>query len=280
MKLRDALRWQPATRDALNNQDLSRSLLAQQNVFNGDIDGRLAVFENSRIMPVDAYTFLRWPCDDAAGSAVFRETMQGQSLAPGVAVSSGWASPYGLTCVRVNEDATIGNRVATGGTGIVPTGNACSISLRVRIGRAGGAILFFGYWNSTVPLFVLRGDTPAAQICRPFSSTRVAGVQYDVNTLGQDWVAPGGWHELGVSYDGETIRNWVNGNLASENTTPSGPIEWGAGAAPRQWRLGTFGVTEGAPCYVSDIRVHSVARPQSWWRESYERGLGFYGRAA
>jgi hypothetical protein len=90
------------------------------------------------------------------------------------------------------------------------------------------------------------------------------------------------WHHLGFSYNGSSLISYVNGvPLPSVETTITGNVLWssvGPGSGP--WFVGSHhsvqvsGNREAITGSVQDIRVSTVARPESWWREVYSKGTG------
>lgn len=84
----------------------------------------------------------------------------------------------------------------------------------------------------------------------------------------------GKWCHIGGTWDGTTLRFYINGSLAtSANFT--GSIDYGSGASGK-WYTGGIpgtGVNQDPPIIVQDIRVANVARPQSYFANIYYNGI-------
>lgn len=84
----------------------------------------------------------------------------------------------------------------------------------------------------------------------------------------------GRWVHLGETWDGTTLRMYINGQLVASNTF-SGTIDFGS-TNRGQWYLGGIpGSTtiQEAPAYVQDIRFANIARPQSYFANIYYNGF-------
>ena len=77
------------------------------------------------------------------------------------------------------------------------------------------------------------------------------------------------WCHVGVTYDGATCCNYLNGNLVQQ-WAATGAVNW-AGHGP--WFFGAIPSGSGNPeesaVAVSDVRVANVARPQSYFQNIY-----------
>lgn len=84
------------------------------------------------------------------------------------------------------------------------------------------------------------------------------------------------WTHIGGTWDGTTMKFYVNGNLATQanytgtidfNTTASGRGQWYVGGIP-----GTS-VNQIPTAIFQDIRVANVVRPQSYFANIYYNGM-------
>lgn len=90
------------------------------------------------------------------------------------------------------------------------------------------------------------------------------------------FVIPRGiWSHIGGTWDGTTMRFYLNGNLiTSANYT--GTIDFNTLGGRGQWYVGGIpGTTTNAdsPIIVQDIRVANVVRPQSYFANIYYTGM-------
>ena len=79
----------------------------------------------------------------------------------------------------------------------------------------------------------------------------------------------GKWSHLVMTYDGETLRFYVNGDFASQNTTPSGKID----AAPGNHVYINYNSGNRWKGLVDEVRVYSQALSKQAIRERYLAGL-------
>lgn len=84
----------------------------------------------------------------------------------------------------------------------------------------------------------------------------------------------GRWSHIGGTWDGSTLKFYINGNLAVSSPF-SGVIDYGT-SGRGQWYVGGIPGTStnaDSPCIVQDIRVANIARPQSYFQNIYFNGL-------
>jgi hypothetical protein len=123
--------------------------------------------------------------------------------------------------------------------------------------------LDFIIWNSTDGKF-------------RFSVTTASGTRNEVATDPNNFVVPTGvWSHVGLTYDGTTLRGYINGLLvATLATNPTGAIDWTTDGA---WTFGSkpeeaTPKQEGA-FMACDWRIANVARGLSYFQQIYRRGV-------
>lgn len=85
----------------------------------------------------------------------------------------------------------------------------------------------------------------------------------------------GRWCHIGGTWDGSTVRFYINGTL-SVSANFSGTIDYGTAGNRGQWYVGGIpGTTtnQDGPIIVQDIRVANIARPQSYFQDVYYNGM-------
>jgi hypothetical protein len=231
----------------------------------------------SRLMTTTSDYYALWPCDDPAGAAVLRQAVAG---GPNGLTCSSAAIPgaYGLVqerCVRIYDDGTVANRLATV-TPTAPSMSTVSIALWCRFGRQEAAVRNVFEWRDST-----FGDHTGIRLASsadhhiPEFMVTVGGVLHTATVLGDGYVSAGDWHHLGLTYNGETLTGYVDGNALITNTTPSGAVSWTTGAGTKSWRIGTA-AADGQSGFYCDIRVVSGVLPAVWFGEAYRRGLRAY----
>jgi hypothetical protein len=233
----------------------------------------------SRLMETDSTYYAYWPCDDAAGATVVRQAIAG-GPAPLICSSAALPGAYGYVqekCLRIYDDGTPANRLATV-TPSNPSMSVCSIALWCRLGRSEAAARNVFEWRDST-----FGDHTGIRLSSsidfhiPVFMVTVGGVLYTATVPGEGYLSAGDWHHLGLTYDGETLTGYVDGNALVTNTTPSGAISWSTGAGTKSWRVGTA-AADGQSGFYADIRVVSGILPAAWFAEAYQRGTRrFYG---
>jgi hypothetical protein len=99
-------------------------------------------------------------------------------------------------------------------------------------------------------------------------------LQTQLKTPGSYLFPSGRWCHLGGTWDGTTLKMYINGVLVdSRNYT--GTIDYGS-SNRGQWYVGGIpgsNVNGDAPIIVQDIRVADIARPQSYFANIYYNGF-------
>lgn len=82
------------------------------------------------------------------------------------------------------------------------------------------------------------------------------------------------WCHLGGTWDGTTMRMYINGSLAT-SANYSGTIDYGS-SGRGQWYVGGIpgsSTNQESAIIVQDIRVANIARPQSYFATIYYNGF-------
>lgn len=85
----------------------------------------------------------------------------------------------------------------------------------------------------------------------------------------------GRWFHLGGTWDGTTLRMYINGTPVT-SSTPVGVIDYNNSSARGRWFAGAIpgsGTNQGPPAIIQDVRVANIARPQSYFANIYYNGF-------
>lgn len=83
------------------------------------------------------------------------------------------------------------------------------------------------------------------------------------------------WCHIGGTWDGSTMKMYINGTLAVSSPY-SGTIDYGAAGNRGQWYVGGIpgtGTNQDPPIIVQDVRIANIARPQSYFANIYYNGM-------
>ena len=84
------------------------------------------------------------------------------------------------------------------------------------------------------------------------------------------------WLHVGGTWDGTTLRMYINGSLANSTVPGGGAIDYGTAGNRGQWYAGAIpgsSTVQGGPVIVQDLRIANVVRPQSYFANIYYNGL-------
>lgn len=85
----------------------------------------------------------------------------------------------------------------------------------------------------------------------------------------------GRWSHVGGTWDGSTLRMYINGLLVVSSPL-TGTIDYGTAGNRGQWYTGGIPGTstnQDPPIIVQDIRIANVTRPQSYFANIYYNGM-------
>src|SRR5574338_941769 len=85
----------------------------------------------------------------------------------------------------------------------------------------------------------------------------------------------GKWFHIGGTWDGTTMRFYINGTLAT-SANYSGVIDYNNTSARGQWYVGGIPGTstnQDPPAILQDIRAANIVRPQSYFADIYYQGI-------
>lgn len=83
-----------------------------------------------------------------------------------------------------------------------------------------------------------------------------------------------GWAHIGCTWDGTTLRAYLNGTQAGTLVPGGGNIDYGLN--PGDWFIGSIpdtGTNDSSSIIIQDIRVANVVRPQSYFANVYFNGF-------
>lgn len=103
----------------------------------------------------------------------------------------------------------------------------------------------------------------------------LGGVLQSVNTTSNYLINQGRWTHIGGTWDGSTLKFYVNGNLAN-STGFSGTIDYNNSSARGLWYVAGIpgtGVNQTGCAIYQDIRAANVVRPQSYFANIYFNGM-------
>jgi hypothetical protein len=197
-----------------------------------------ALMRAQRRLAADAYTLLLYECDGASGDLVNTGTLgSAGNLTPGGTCARNVLSPAspigrGILC---NVASTTG---AVGATGITVTGTALTVSVTVYVAS---------WWNGDVPLIARNaGPTWASPYLGFRTSFNTGGAIQTELHLASGHVSTyqfghaAGFYQIVTTYDGSTLRLYINGSLASSASNAS-TLNMGVNGAGGMWGLGMQG---------------------------------------
>jgi hypothetical protein len=260
---------------------VSESLNVAKNLFGSLVTG--STFKR-RIDP-DQYDVAVWIMNDASGSQIFANT--------------GISSSYAMTASSVSG-AGSGARQFFGGVGEIYSANGYFTSNQSRLLHPTGSIndlftistwvnlkgytafgkIFFKSTNDTTwaaPFYQGMGLLNTGDGRWEIAHNGVAGAIYPAvgaNVAGK--LPLNEWCHIGYTYDGTSIRGYLNGMLVISATHVT-PTRWGAGDTDGgPWSLGgnPQNTSEYLSGYLADARIaFGVARNREWFADTYANGM-------
>jgi hypothetical protein len=232
----------------------------------------------------DANTLLWWQFNEPLGSTtILNYGTAGSAGNLSVTLNSGPALLVGSNgnvfgkAIRLTENNQ--NARIEGAASVAPT-SVFSISVWFLASKATqtnniGRILFkqdqLSTWNSPFHRFSLEFNSGNAMGF--YAGALASGGTFITNNDLNNCVlnVP---HLYGMSWDGTNYNAWIDGELVNTQAA-SGPLTTGAG----NWTIGNYnnggsGGPERFGGTIEEARVETVARPASWWKENWQRGMG------
>jgi hypothetical protein len=133
----------------------------------------------------------------------------------------------------------------------------CHLIQRARVASFSGfgnEIAIGLYYSSSGGLSVYIGD-----------STTIYGASDAYNSLQR-----GNWHHIAATFDGTTLKLYVNGGLVG-SVAAATTIDYGTGGLWRIFGYGTF-TGFGAGGQIADVIVSNVARNAAYMRDAWSKG--------
>lgn len=263
-----------AARDAADARLRGDDLMATSLMIAGAIK---AGSSPSRVYPLDANHIHAWEMDDASGTTL---ADSGSGVRVPLTLSGGILQTEGLTgkCVQfgtstAGADATEKATALVSAFSDLPTGSV-TLDLWYR-----SYVTNLGYIAGVDVVgagrFVIDGNAAAAgQLAGTVQAT---GFKYFASPTLRIVSQGYAWHHVGLVYDqGSGLCSiYLDGEVAARATGQTGSVSWSTGTTP------TFGIATGqnaAGSYrgqISRVRLSNIARPQSYFRAVYAKGMGF-----
>jgi hypothetical protein len=89
------------------------------------------------------------------------------------------------------------------------------------------------------------------------------------NTSGTEW-SGSTWFMASLTYDGETVRGYINGVEDATNTSPSGNIDYGENADLAFGTRTEYDAGEWLAGIADEIRISNIERSADWLKFTYE----------
>lgn len=224
----------------------------------------------ARPYPKDADDLHVWALDEMAGTSFANSGSSSLALTASGSVSVGvpgmwgsalslWASTTaGAASADTTDDPSTGHVTASIWVWFVSSLNS---NIFCRFARPTSTP-----WSSPYVAWRISRDSGVTK----FSIARAPATYNEISAAGVPEMLVNQWNHVGLSYDGTTLRGYVNGQLAASGSY-SGAIDYTT-AAP--YVVGTDRATfTNVTGHYADARVASVARDAAWFRAVYRRGL-------
>ena len=217
---------------------------------------------------------LLWECSEGASPLASTGSVA-CSLADAGAAVVGYTeplSPLAGTALRCTGAST---SEVVGGAGVYPsTATTTAVTLwalvvlRTMPGSAGCVIArdYGASWVAPFGAFVDILPSGVVRAFAPFGSTPT----YDTVSSAAGEVEINRLHLVGMTYDGTTLRVWVDGRQVASKSVDT-PLAWGAAGS---WRLGANGGGNGLDGSVLRAGVETSAWSQTTWATRYRKAVG------
>jgi len=229
---------------------------------------------NSRYTPTDSNTIINWKFDETA--APYVNSGSGSSLSlttfTGTPVSITGLFNKGLGCSL--------STITTGNTSVnEPTGNSLTVSawVKARSYATFATVINKAYrndntWSSPFVALYLSLTNSGDGSWGP-AITTTGGVLTQPAIGGAFRVPLHVWTLLSYTYDGTTLRSYINGALA-HSVNVSGSIDYGTHGPWDVGGVSNASVGQFWDGHIDDVRVENVVRSQAYFEEMYKRGIG------
>lgn len=226
----------------------------------------------ARPYPADADDLHVWALTETSGSTFANSGSSSLALTASGSVSVGvpgmWDAALSLwpstaasaASANTTDDPTSGNVTASIWVYLISSGNSCMFA---RFARPASPTP----WSMPYIAWMLSRDGGVTK----FALANGASGYNQISTSTAPEMVVGQWNHVGLTFDGSTLRGYVNGQLAASGAV-SGSVYY-TSAAPYSVGSDRTSTFDSVRAHYVDARVASVARPASWFREVYLRGL-------
>lgn len=229
----------------------------------------------TRTTPTGA--LLAYQLNDAAGSTTVVNTGSASSCdlsAVGTTPTLGAIGPYSDCCAFISHGtASRWTGGANSNAKVAGVNFTMSIWVKIQAINIGGWGQIFiaqhndvtwGDGNQDVGLVYNNGGTGRIDFVLTANTGKVTVNSADIYLL-----TPGVWHHIGLTWDGSTLRGYVDGALAASGACVGTSINWGTGS----WSIGNFvGDTDQFAGWVQDAWWFASTQPASWFASVYRAG--------
>jgi len=217
---------------------------------------------------------LLWECSEGASPLASTGSVS-CSLADAGAAQIGYTealSPLAGTSLRCTGAST---SEVVGGAGVYPsTGTTTAVTLwalvvlRSMPGTAGCVIArdYGATWSAPFGAFVDLLPGGVVRAFAPFGSTPT----YDTVSSAAGEVEINRLHLVGATYDGTTLRVWVDGRQVASKSVGT-PLTWGAAGS---WHLGGNGGGNNLDGSILRAGVENSAWSQTTWASTLRKAVG------
>lgn len=227
----------------------------------------------TRNTPIDAYTIAEWNFDEAIGSTSFTDSVGGQVLTnlESPNVKAGVPGIFGSSVMFTNAGGLIGAPL------VEPNPISQTISY---------------WWSSIIPQTQQYILHKAAVAGDPWTAPYVAGMAgYVVNGVEIGWfvnvngvynnlsvscsVPSGVWNLFTLTWDGTTLRMYLNGYERLSHVYGTGATPLGQGDHTGPWVIGAL-QTYRISGLIDKFRVESTVRSAEYIAKMYKDGIGLF----